>query len=352
MEAIEKYTPPDEIVVYYRARTATLYTDRQALQTTSFNNMVTNGDWFMQNKKDNYSQVVATADQLAASRLRARLGERRLAPVADPRRSRRNSPRVHQMFNRCSTARQSPVHHPDTSGWEGRRMALNRRQLIHHGAAGAGLVVVGNLANWFPDRVGGWRPADPGRPRRCPTRQWPFVGDRLRPARPRPDTLLDLPEGFSYTIISETGKPLTGAGVMPDAFDGTAVFEAGRSATSCATASRVTARRRSRSSSRQSLLPSSPTTRSPSAGRRRPSSTPTQRRGRVRQPGRHERQLRRRRHPVGHVADVRGDRGRHRRRRVHQGPRLRVRGRSVQRRPTTRTRHRSKAWAASPTRPS
>ncbi len=67
MEAIEKYTPPDEIVVYYRARTATLYTGRQALQTTSFNNMVANGDWFMQNKKDNYSQVVATAGQLAAS---------------------------------------------------------------------------------------------------------------------------------------------------------------------------------------------------------------------------------------------------------------------------------------------
>jgi hypothetical protein len=67
MEAIEKYTPADETVVYYRARTATLYTGRRALQTTSFDNMVSNGDWFMQNKKDNYSQVVATANQLAAS---------------------------------------------------------------------------------------------------------------------------------------------------------------------------------------------------------------------------------------------------------------------------------------------
>ena len=67
MEAIEKYTPPDEIVVYYRGRTATLYTGRRALQTTSFNNMVANGDWYMQNKKDNYSQVVATADQLTES---------------------------------------------------------------------------------------------------------------------------------------------------------------------------------------------------------------------------------------------------------------------------------------------
>jgi dolichyl-phosphate-mannose--protein O-mannosyl transferase len=67
MDVIDKYTGPDDIVVYYRARTATLYTGRRALQTTSFKNMVANGDWFMQNKKDNYSQVVATAEQLAAS---------------------------------------------------------------------------------------------------------------------------------------------------------------------------------------------------------------------------------------------------------------------------------------------
>ena len=67
MDAIDKYTRPGDIVVYYRARTATLYTGRTALQTTSFNNLVANGDWFMQNKKENYSQVVATAEQLTAS---------------------------------------------------------------------------------------------------------------------------------------------------------------------------------------------------------------------------------------------------------------------------------------------
>jgi hypothetical protein len=67
MDAIDKYTRPGDIVVYYRARTATLYTGRTALQTTSFNNLVANGDWFMQNKKENYSQVVATAEQLSAS---------------------------------------------------------------------------------------------------------------------------------------------------------------------------------------------------------------------------------------------------------------------------------------------
>jgi hypothetical protein len=67
IEAIEKYTRPGDIVTYYRARTATLYTGRRALQTTSFNNMASNSDWFMQNKTDNYSQVVATPAQLEAS---------------------------------------------------------------------------------------------------------------------------------------------------------------------------------------------------------------------------------------------------------------------------------------------
>jgi hypothetical protein len=67
MEAIEKYTHPGDIVTYYRARTATLYTGRRTLQTTSFNNMAANSDWFMQNKTDNYSQVVVTPAQLEAS---------------------------------------------------------------------------------------------------------------------------------------------------------------------------------------------------------------------------------------------------------------------------------------------
>jgi hypothetical protein len=37
------------------------------VQTTSLTNMVADGDWWMQNKKDNYSQVVATPEQLTAA---------------------------------------------------------------------------------------------------------------------------------------------------------------------------------------------------------------------------------------------------------------------------------------------
>jgi uncharacterized protein len=105
-------------------------------------------------------------------------------------------------------------------------MALNRRQLIHRGAAGAGLVVVGNLATWFPATASasrGRQGAGLLAPRRGNVRSWATGYGRLVPD---PDALLDLPEGFSYTVISETGQPLTGAeGTLPDAFDGTAVFE-------------------------------------------------------------------------------------------------------------------------------
>jgi secreted PhoX family phosphatase len=105
-------------------------------------------------------------------------------------------------------------------------MAINRRQLIHRGAAGAGLVIVGNLATWFPAAASasrGRQGAGLLASRRGSVRSWATGYGRLVPD---PDALLDLPEGFSYSVISETGQPLTGAeGILPDSFDGTALFE-------------------------------------------------------------------------------------------------------------------------------
>ena len=209
MDAIDKYTPPDDIVVYYRARTATLYTGRQALQTTSLNNMVANGDWFMQNKKDNYSQVVATPEQLTAAgfELVWENNDWRLWRIPD---GPVDLPASSPMFNRCSTVRRSPVHRADTSDWDGRRMALSRRQLIHHGAAGAGLVVVGNLTSLFTQSATA-----------APLQQGQRAGSGATSIRrswatgygalaPDPAKLLDLPDGFTYTVISEAGSPLTG----------------------------------------------------------------------------------------------------------------------------------------------
>lgn len=106
-------------------------------------------------------------------------------------------------------------------------MALNRRQLIQTGAAGAGIVAVGNLGALVPQVAG-----TAGTP--AVTRRPASVADGARVVSrtrgygrlvPDPAQLLDLPEGFGYTIVSEAGKPLTGTdGFIPDRFDGTAFF--------------------------------------------------------------------------------------------------------------------------------
>ncbi|CAN5484782.1 hypothetical protein BH24ACT5_BH24ACT5_02300 [soil metagenome] len=109
-------------------------------------------------------------------------------------------------------------------------MSLNRRELIHRGAVGAGLVVAGNLGSLFPGVASA----------RGPLAKSVKNGARLTSARAQgrgygqlvadPDKLLDLPEGFSYRIISEAGKATTDGGVIPDRFDGTGLIAAhGRS---------------------------------------------------------------------------------------------------------------------------
>ena len=120
----------------------------------------------------------------------------------------------------------SPPHDArDTRAWDSRRMSLNRRQLIQRGAAGAAVVVIGDLGSLFPSVAGAaHRPFgtvlgnDTGLGSRAAAGYGALVPD--------PAKLIDLPEGFSYTIVSEAGTPLTGTdGVIPDRFDGTAYFE-------------------------------------------------------------------------------------------------------------------------------
>jgi hypothetical protein len=67
-EIIDEHTRPDDIIVYYRARTLTLYTDRRALQlsTTAIPTMTAVADYFMQNRQSDYSQPVATDAELEA----------------------------------------------------------------------------------------------------------------------------------------------------------------------------------------------------------------------------------------------------------------------------------------------
>jgi len=104
-------------------------------------------------------------------------------------------------------------------------MPLNRRQLLHRGAAGAGLVVVGNLSGIFPSVARAGNPAGKrllnggtlGTARSASTGYGRLVPDSAK--------ILDLPEGFTYKIISEAGKPLADGGALPDRFDGTGLFD-------------------------------------------------------------------------------------------------------------------------------
>ena len=62
-DAILKNTHIDDVILYYRARTLTLYTDRRAYQTTSVNNLW-KCDYFMQSLRSDYSQPVISSEAL------------------------------------------------------------------------------------------------------------------------------------------------------------------------------------------------------------------------------------------------------------------------------------------------
>lgn len=96
---------------------------------------------------------------------------------------------------------------------ERRFMTHSRREFLSRGAAaGAGVAFAGNLAGLFS-----------GAPAVAASR----VG-RLGSLIADPAGLLDLLEGFSYSIISQAGDQLPDGGVLPDAFDGTAAYFDGR----------------------------------------------------------------------------------------------------------------------------
>src|SRR5262245_31135089 len=107
---------------------------------------------------------------------------------------------------------------------------LNRRQLLRTTAAGAGLIVVGDLTG-LSSRAAAAAAHPAGRST--------FQGGRVTRVHaltgtygalvPDPQKLLDLPAGFSYRIISEAGKPTTDGGIVPDRFDGTGLFTKGTS---------------------------------------------------------------------------------------------------------------------------
>lgn len=55
-DAVKRYTGPSDVVVYYRARTMTLLTDRRAIQTSDIERVVAIGDWFAQKRGASFYQ--------------------------------------------------------------------------------------------------------------------------------------------------------------------------------------------------------------------------------------------------------------------------------------------------------
>jgi len=50
------------------------------------------------------------------------------------------------------------------------------------------------------------------------------ISERFGPMQPDPNKILDLPEGFSYQIISRQGEEMTDGFLVPAAHDGMAAF--------------------------------------------------------------------------------------------------------------------------------
>jgi hypothetical protein len=55
-DAVDRFTSPESVVTFYRARTMTLLTDRRAIQTTNLDNMLRTSDYYAQRKGSDYSQ--------------------------------------------------------------------------------------------------------------------------------------------------------------------------------------------------------------------------------------------------------------------------------------------------------
>jgi hypothetical protein len=62
-EAVAKYTEPDAVIGYFRARTMTLLTDRRSIQTTSLDRMLQNADYYAQQRFSDYYQPDLTKDE-------------------------------------------------------------------------------------------------------------------------------------------------------------------------------------------------------------------------------------------------------------------------------------------------
>ena len=190
-------------------------------------------------------------------------------------------------------------------------MSVTRRRLLAGtGAVGAGIAFTGALSELFA----GDAAAAPQRPR------------GLRPARPRPRRPARSAQGFRYKVLSREGDPLrSGEGPSP------ATTTAWPPSPAASGRVHLVRNHENRVTTPRSRVPTVEGLTYDPAGKGGCTALELDRRNNVLAERvahrRHGRQLRGRAHPVGHLADLRGDRGQGRHQRLHQGPRLHLRGR-------------------------
>ncbi len=63
--AVKRYTRGDDVILFFRARAMTLYTDRVALQGTNLDQMLPQVDWYVMEKGSTYSQPPLTDTEAA-----------------------------------------------------------------------------------------------------------------------------------------------------------------------------------------------------------------------------------------------------------------------------------------------
>jgi hypothetical protein len=63
--AVERYTPPDSVLAFFRARTMTLYTDRRAIQPGTLPTIALRADYYAMQKNSTYSQPLVSDAEAA-----------------------------------------------------------------------------------------------------------------------------------------------------------------------------------------------------------------------------------------------------------------------------------------------
>ena len=99
-------------------------------------------------------------------------------------------------------------------------MTLSRREMIRNTAIGTGVLAVGNVPSLFGGHAALAAPASatghPSTGYGAGGAYGTLIGD--------PAGILDLPAGFSYSIVSTAGETLANGAPLPDRFDGTGSF--------------------------------------------------------------------------------------------------------------------------------